>query len=170
MPKKPTPQPAQIEQQAEVKRHPGGRPTKYDPAMCDIVIASGKEGKTLAEMAADLEIHRETLNEWRKLHPEFSDALKFALLKSQAWWEERGRQGTFGGIQNFNATGFIFQMKNRFSDDYRDTIKQEVTGADGGPIRQQHEGAVAVNLRGLTDEELATLEKTLAKAVEGGEA
>ena len=61
-------------------------------------------------------------------------------------------------------------MKNRFSEDYRDTIKQEITGADGGPIRQQHEGAVSVNLRGLTDEELATLEKTLAKAVEGGEA
>ena len=45
--------------------------------------------------------------------------------------------------------------------------KQEITGADGGPIQQQHSGKVAINLKNLTDEELDALEATLSKAVEG---
>ena len=74
---------------------------------------------------------------------------------------------TFGGVQNFSATAYIFQMKNRFAEDWRDTVKQEITGADGGPIQQQHSGKVAINLKNLTDEELDALEATLSKAVEG---
>jgi len=166
MPRKTKPQPAQAPQQAQAK-HPGGRPTKYDPAMCEIVIQCGAEGKTLVGMADALNIHRDTLHEWRKSNPEFSDAIKFGLMKSQAWWEETGRIATFGGVQNFSATAYIFQMKNRFAEDWRDTVKQEITGADGGPIQQQHSGKVAINLKNLTDEELDALEVTLSKAVEG---
>jgi len=76
------------------------------------------------------------------------------------------RRAQWKAAQDGNPTMLIWLGKQMLGQ--RD--KQEITGADGGPIRQQHEGAVSVNLRGLTDEELATLEKTLAKAVEGGEA
>lgn len=104
----------------------GGRPSKYDPAFCERVIASGEEGKTLASMANDLDIDRSTLNEWMEAHPEFSRAVKRGLEKAQAWWEDEGRKATFGGISNFNATSYIFQMKNRFKEDWRD--KHEVAG------------------------------------------
>ena len=101
---------------------PAGRPSKYDPAFCDRVIASGAEGKTLAEMADDLDVHRATLNDWCEKHPEFSNAVKRGLDKAQAWWENNGRIATFGGYDGYNATSYIFQMKNRFRDDWRDKV------------------------------------------------
>lgn len=105
---------------------PAGRPSKYDPSFCAIVIAAGEEGKTLAGMAEALDVDRETLNNWRNAHPEFSRAVKRGLQKSQAWWEEQGRIATFGAVDGFNATSYIFQMKNRFREDWNDTVKQEV--------------------------------------------
>jgi transposase len=110
---------------------PAGRPTKYDPAMCETVIKCGRDGKTLVGMADDLDINRETLNEWMKIHPEFSDAVKEGLQKSQAWWEDQGRIATFGGVDGFNATSYIFQMKNRFRADWNDTVKADLTSSDG---------------------------------------
>ena len=53
-------------------------------------------------------------------HPEFRDAIKEAELISQVWWEELGVMGTMGEISRFSATGYIFQMKNRFPEDYGD--------------------------------------------------
>lgn len=110
------------------------RPSKYDPAFCEAVLEFGKEGMGRAEIAAELEINRETLNEWCKAHPEFSDAIKSALDLSQAWWERKGREGAVGKVDGFNATGYIFQMKNRFREDWNDTVKQEVNGT------MKHEG------------------------------
>ena len=104
--------------------NPIGRPSKYSPDFCERVVSSGAEGKTLAGMAEDLDIDRSTLNEWIERHDDFSRAVKRGLQKSQAWWENQGRIATFGGIEGYNATSFIFNMKNRFPDDWRD--KQEV--------------------------------------------
>jgi hypothetical protein len=42
------------------------------------------EGKTLAGMADELDVDRETINNWRDAHPEFSRAVKRALEKAQA--------------------------------------------------------------------------------------
>ena len=106
---------------------PGGRPTVYKPEHCQTVIECGKQGKTLASMAAALKVHRETVNEWRDKYPEFSDAVKLGLLFAQAWWEEKGQHATFGGCDGFNATSFIFNMKNRFKDEWSDTGKVDVT-------------------------------------------
>lgn len=92
----------------------------------------GKEGFSLCEMASDLEIAWDTFERWRKEKPEFSDAVKQALRNSQAWWERKGREATFGECQGFNATSYIFQMKNRFSDDWRE--KQEI----------EHKGGISV--------------------------
>jgi transposase len=103
---------------------PAGRPTKYKPEFCEIVIACGDEGKGKAEMARELEIHHSTFSAWQEEHPEFSAAVKEALFRSQAWWEGKGRQATFGEVQGFNATSYIFNMKNRFPDEWRD--KHEV--------------------------------------------
>jgi hypothetical protein len=107
--------------------------------MCQTAIESGRIGKTLVGMADDLDINRETLNEWMKIHPEFSSAVKEGLRRSQAWWEEQGRLATFGGVDGFNATSYIFQMKNRFRAEWNDTVKSEHSGPDGGAIVQRVE-------------------------------
>lgn len=119
----------------------GGRPTKYDPAFCETVIAAGDDGATLAEMAELLDIDRSTLNDWREKYPEFSRAIKRGLQKAQVWWERNGKLATFGGVEGFNATSYIFQMKNRFPDDWRDKQEREHSGPNGGPIKTETRNA-----------------------------
>lgn len=110
---------------------PAGRPSKYDQAMCERVIECGQEGMGRCEMAADLGIHYETFEAYQAKHPEFSEAVKAALRLSQAWWEGNGRKATFGGFDGFNATSYIFQMKNRFKEDWRDRKETDLTSSDG---------------------------------------
>jgi transposase len=105
---------------------PAGRPTKYEPQMCEQLIKCGKQGFSVVEMACHIGIHKDTLYDWAKNNPEFSDSLKIAMQHSQDWWEKKGRAATFGEIEGFNPTAYIFQMKNRFREDYSDVNKHEV--------------------------------------------
>jgi hypothetical protein len=116
-------------------RKPVGRPTKYDPAFCAQVVAMGEQGMGKAEMAAALGVAYSNFDTWQKVHPEFQEAVKEATHASQAWWEKQGRLATFGKIEGFNATSYIFQMKNRFRADWRDRHDHEVSGAGGGAIQ-----------------------------------
>jgi hypothetical protein len=107
-----------------------GRPTKYDPAFCDVVIELGKQGASKVEMACKLGISRDSFDVYEKTHPGFSEAVKEAVAYSQAWWEEKGRNATFGRVDNFNATSFIFNMKNRFPKDWKDNKQLDHTSSD----------------------------------------
>lgn len=114
----------------------GGRPSKYRPDMCETVIEMGKQGASKAQIASELGIHIDTIYDWDadESKPEFSEALKLAMTHSQAWWENLGRDGISQG-QRFNATAFIFQMKNRFSEHYKDRTEHEHSGPGGGPVK-----------------------------------
>ena len=119
-----------------------GRPTKYNPEMCDIVIECGKQGMGKCEMAVELDIAYDTFDRWQNENAEFSDAVKAAMRHCQAWWERQGRAATFGGVDGFNATSYIFNMKNRFGEDWNDTVKNELTVPGGGPIVQKIERVI----------------------------
>lgn len=110
---------------------PAGRPTKYKPEFCEVVVKAGEEGETLAGMAEACGVHRSTLNDWIEQHPEFSAAVKEGVQKSQVWWERQGRLATFGGVNGFNATSYIFNMKNRFPADWRDKQDFDHQSSDG---------------------------------------
>lgn len=99
-----------------------GRPTKYDPAMCDRVRELGAAGKSKTQIAVGLGINLDTLYEWIKTHDDFSEAVKDANALAQAWWEDAGQSG-LGMGKDFNATAFIFQVKNRFRSDYSDKVE-----------------------------------------------
>lgn len=105
-----------------------GRPTKYKPEFCERVIEMGSEGASLAEMALDLGIAYSTFDAWKNEREDFSDAVKEAEALSRGWWEKQGRLATFGGHDGFNATSYIFQMKNRFSEHWRDKRETEHSG------------------------------------------
>ena len=47
---------------------PAGRPTDYRPELCEAVIELGKQGKSLVQMAAALDITKQTLLVWEKEH------------------------------------------------------------------------------------------------------
>lgn len=104
---------------------PAGRPTKYDPdTMLPIINEGGGNGEGMAELIVSLGIGRETFYKWKEKYPEFSNAVSGYKIRSQSWWEGKGRDGMVGKIQGFNATAYIFNMKNRFHQDWKD--KHEV--------------------------------------------
>lgn len=109
-----------------------GRPSDYDPAYCDKVIELGDIGASLAEMAYECGVCRNTLKNWREKHPEFLTALTRAELASQVWWEKQGRIGMTA--DKFNASVWSRSMAARFPDDWREVSRKELTGQDGGPV------------------------------------
>jgi transposase len=122
-----------------------GRPTKYKPEFCDRIVEMGKYGASKHEMAMELDISIDTFMEWQKENKDFSAAVKEAMQYSQAWWEQQGRIATFGGVQGFNPTSYIFNMKNRFKEDWRDKHETELTGKDGGAIKLETNDQEIIN-------------------------
>lgn len=103
-----------------------GRPTDYRSEHCARVIELGRAGKSRAQIAAVLDISRQTLDNWQAAHPEFLEAMTRAKDLSLAWWETAGQEGIFE--RSFNATAWGLQVRNRFPEDYRDKTELHHTG------------------------------------------
>ncbi len=101
---------------------PAGRPTDYDPAFCDRVIELGREGKSKAQMCAEFDISRQTIDNWAAAHEEFLEALNRAMAHAQAWWESKAVEGL--EKPGFNAAVWKKSMEARFREDY--TERREV--------------------------------------------
>lgn len=110
------------------------RPTEYDPAYCEQVLGWGAQGKSITWIAAQLDVSRECIYEWMRVHPEFSDAISRAKAKAQAWWEDKGETGMVA--PGFNAGIWTKSMAARFPDDWREKSETALTGAGGGAIQQ----------------------------------
>jgi hypothetical protein len=115
-----------------VSKNPVGRPliTLDDlaPNWRDIVHAIYGGGGSDAEVMVALAIppaRAMSLELWYDLQerePEFSKAVKEGKQLAEAWWARAGQNGIMMG-KDFNATTYIFNMKNRFRT-WKD--KQEV--------------------------------------------
>ena len=115
----------------EAKR-PVGRPSGYKPEYCELAIELGMLGKSPASIASRIGVPRETLYDWKEVHPEFSTALQIAKVHEQHYWEEMGHG--FIGTPGFNATVWKVSMAARFRHDYMEIKKTEVSGPEGGAI------------------------------------
>lgn len=100
---------------------PPGRPTKYKPEFCEVVIEKMKEGAAIEELPYYLDVCTDTIYEWAKVHPEFSDSLKIGRNYSRAVWMNWGRKNLRD--EDFNYTGWYMNMKNRFG--WRDKIESD---------------------------------------------
>lgn len=90
-----------------------GRPTKYNPEMCQTVIEEMSQGASKCEVAAALGICEDTLYTWLK-DPEkkiFSEAIRIGSSLSKAWWLKKGRVNL--DTKEFNSTCWYMNMKNR---------------------------------------------------------
>lgn len=114
------------------EKRPVGRPSKYDPAYCEMVVEHMKEGASLTSFAAEIGVARSSINEWIDAHYEFSEAVKRAKACCAAWWEKIGRKNAEHG--GGNATLVIFGLKNMATEDWQDRQEIQHTGKDGGPI------------------------------------
>jgi hypothetical protein len=110
-------------------KNPGGRPTKFDESMLPKIEKLMKQGASKAEVCLELDISYTTENEWCKeggpyYNKKFSESVKNGLWSSQGWWEKQGRENL--KERDFNYTGWIMNMKNRFGKDWRDKHDLEV--------------------------------------------
>ena len=103
-----------------------GQPTSYKPEYCQLVIDQMAEGFSFETFAATIDTHRDTLYNWCKLFPDFSDAKKAGMDKSQVYFEKLGKAAMLGKIDGFSAAVWVFSMKNRF----RWQDKVEISGGD----------------------------------------
>lgn len=109
-----------------------GRPTKYEEGFCEVAEATLAEGFSLAAVAGTCGVCLDTVYEWQKQHPEFSDAVKRGRAKGALVWE--ARLAKLAETNTGNATGIIFGLKNRFPEEWKDVTRQEQTGPNGGPV------------------------------------
>lgn len=104
---------------------PNGRPSSYKPEYCAQLISHMSSGLSFETFAAAIKVNQDTLHEWAKVHPDFSEAKKEAWSQNMLFWERMGMTGMAGKIPGFNATVWIFNMKNRFK--WRDVPALETT-------------------------------------------
>ena len=94
--------------------------TKYKKEMCIKAEEVLANGESLAAICAELGITRTTLYDWRDTHPDFKEAIERGLQKAQRLWEQMGQDGIKGNYEKFNSAPWIFTMKNRFREDYKE--------------------------------------------------
>ena len=127
----------------EAKRKRGKPPAatkaerfKWDPAYCAKVEKLGVDGLSAVEIRVELGIPASTWRLWIQTHPDFAEAVEEADDAARAALEKIGRLGVMMG-PGFNATAYIFLMKNRWPKFYRDRQDHQITGANDGPIVQE---------------------------------
>ena len=115
---------------------PGGRPTKYDPAHCDVAEATMAEGFSEAVLAGRLDVTVTTVANRKNEHPEFFKAVKRGAAKGAEVWE--ARLHTLASSGEGNATAIIFGLKNRVPSLWRDKTEQEMSGQVNTVTRIEH--------------------------------
>jgi uncharacterized protein YjcR len=107
-----------------------GRPPKYRAEFCQIAEDFLATGKSLTQLATHLNVRVQTIHEWTKSKPPFSDSIKKGVEASQAWWEDVATRVAMNiplKVNNaehrvHNPAMMIFLMKNRFRATYGDQI------------------------------------------------
>lgn len=117
-----------------------GRPTKYDPAICEQIIELGRQGKSKVQMVAATNIPYATMSAWEQAHPAFREAMDEAMRLAQAFWEDLAiaHMVEMPGGPKLNTGLWSRSMSARFPRDYRDNSKVELVGKDDGPIQIDH--------------------------------
>lgn len=137
-----------------------GQPSKYDPKYAKMFLdyfnvdpaKKTKEFPTKGGFAIRIGVHRDTLFEWAKKHPDFAEVYKRAEDFQERFLVNRGLAGRISP-----AFG-IFALKNICN--WHDKKDVEHSGKDGGPIRFSN----------LSDEELdKEIEKRMKTQKKGDE-
>jgi transposase-like protein len=124
---------AKAKGEAASEANPVGRPSKYDSAFCERVIAVMGDGYSFTAFCGEVGIAKDTGYNWVKEHQEFSDAVKVARAMRLRALEEKLLTGDTGP----RITAMIFALKNADTEEWREKVTNEHTGRDGGPIQSQ---------------------------------
>ena len=136
----------------------GGRPTKYKPEYAKLArkLCAHPFGATDAQLAEFFEVSEDTINEWKKVQPEFSESLKegkadadnqveVSLFKRATGYSHpavhisqyKGDPVEVEYTEHYppDTTACIFWLKNRRKEKWRDKQEHEIGGKNGAPVR-----------------------------------
>lgn len=122
-----------------------GRPTKYKPEYCELIIEKMSKGLSVVQFAAEIGVAKHSIYEWADVHPKFSDALKKGQTACEGYWERIIQAKSVKKLPGSDAL-LKFWMQNRFrwSEKVDQNIKSEESitfttqiGDDGTVNREQ---------------------------------
>ncbi len=93
-----------------------GRPTTYQKAYGDLILKCMEEGLSQTAAAAEINVAKQRLTQWKKVHPDLADQIKVGESKRQAFLERRLLKADTSPIVNSS----IFALRNAAPDDWAD--------------------------------------------------
>ena len=139
---------------------PVGRPTKFKEEFVDLAYKFCLMGATDKRLAEFFQVDETTINEWKKVYPEFSQSLYKGREQADAeiahslYHRAKGYSHPEDDIRTLSVGGGMSEvvitptvkhyppdtgaatlwLKNRQSGSWRDKVEQEISGPNGGPI------------------------------------
>jgi transposase len=142
-----------------------GRPTKYKPEFCDLVIDLMSQGRSLDGCAPIMGVHPDSLYQWQHDYPEFSDAVRIGRAHATQFWEDRLIKVADGLPGNANSIMWALKNRSRAAAGWHhDVQKQELSGPDGGAIKVD---AMTINVGDLTPDQRDALRSLMVAAKAG---
>jgi hypothetical protein len=132
-----------------------GRPTDYRKEFAEQAEKLCKLGATDKELADFFGVVEDTINEWKKVHKEFSVSIKAGKMLADAEVADKLFKRATGYchpdsdikvidgeivitplVKHYppDSTAAIFWLKNRQKDKWRDKNETEITGPNGAPF------------------------------------
>jgi len=134
---------------------PKGRPTDYREEYCEEIIKIGREGYHVYEMAEYFDVNSDTLYEWEKVHPRFSDAFTRAREYSKAWMQRKVRNN----LDNPNFQSKLVELNAKFLTDLNKIRKYQDAKTD----MQKYDAVVEA---GVMDEASPEKVKVITEALD----
>lgn len=111
-----------------------GRPSKYEPRFCQMIIEAMGRGDSVVQFAASISVAKASIYEWANVHPEFSAALDEGKSKCEALWEGIVKSRSLKKTKESGSdTLLMFYMRSRFRG-WSEKTSIEHTGKNGEPI------------------------------------
>jgi len=131
-----------------------GRPTKYRDEFCDWLVEHMSNGYSFNSFAAICGVCGDTIIEWRKEHPKFSEAYGIGLAAGLKFFERIGIKGMKGEYERFNLQAWIFLCKVRFK--WNDRVGEEDT---------KQINSIRIQLPNAKEEEVITIDAEPVKTI-----
>lgn len=99
------------------------RPSNYKPEFPEMLIEHMAQGLSFTSFGGIIGVPHQYMCEWEKKYPDFKKARAIGDSQSLVFWEKLGKVGIMGKIKSFNASAYIFSMKNKFNWTDRNEIQ-----------------------------------------------
>lgn len=141
-----------------------GRTVRTPKKRTAFIESLRETGGNVSRSCEAADMSRVAAYEWRTADPEFAKEWNDAVEFGTDELEEEARRRAYAGVdepvfyqgeqcgtvRKYSDTLLIFLLKGRRPETYRDNVRTEITGKDGGPLR-------IAKAEDLTDDELAAI-------------